>query len=270
MAREKPPARNPREDKSLSYGRQSSEELVHERPAWIIPAAVAAGVLILSGFFLYYYFGPTTKELLGLDPRASIDDTPVEAIIADRRFLIPENYTRYPKQRDGGRQRELDMHALWPQMAPYSAQHEQDFADNGSSSNVIFFSLRETSTPLSSDKRLKNIYSKYLATPEPEKDPTGLKRFTFRENSGYGDQFLLVGHDADKRLLLLTCDRDTPLVESPNCSRTLLIAPNLELTYRYKRTHLKDWETIDEKIRALVASFDTTQKVEGLQGSFTE
>ena len=60
---------------------------MHERPAWIIPAAVAAGVLILSGFFLYYYFGPTTKELLGLDPRASIDDAPVEAIVADRQEL---------------------------------------------------------------------------------------------------------------------------------------------------------------------------------------
>ena len=243
---------------------------MHERPAWIIPAVVAAGVLILSGFFLYYYFGPTTKELLGLDPRASIDDTPVEAIIADRRFLIPENYTRYPKQRGGGEQRELDMHALWSGMAPYSAEHEQDFANNGPNSNVIFFSLKETSTALSSDKRLKNIYSGYLSSPKAEKKEAGLDRFAFREDSGYGDQFLLVGRDADKRLLLLTCDRDTPLVESPNCSRTLLIAPNLELTYRYKRTHLKDWATIDDKIRALVASFDTTQKVDGLQGSFSE
>ncbi|NIJ40220.1 hypothetical protein FHS78_000475 [Parvibaculum indicum] len=254
----------------MSYGRQSSEELVHERPAWIIPAAVAAGVLILSGFFLYYYFGPTTKELLGLDPRASIDDAPVEAIVADRRFLIPENYTRYPNQRGGGVRREIDMHALWPDMAPYSAEHEQDFANNGPASDVIFFSLKETSTPLSSDKRLKNIYSKYLVSPEPEKDATGLDRFAFRENSGYGDQFMLVGQDADQHTLLITCDRDMPLVESPNCSRTLLVAPNLELTYRYKRTHLKDWAEIDRRIRALAASFDTTRTVEGLQGSFSE
>ena len=243
---------------------------MHERPAWIIPAAIAAGVLILSGFFLYYYFGPTTKELLGLDPRASIDDTPVEALIADRRFLIPENYTRYPSQRGGGEQREMDMHALWPDMAPYSAEHEQDFANNGPRSDVIFFSLKETSTPLSSEKRLQNIYSKYLLSPTPARDETGLERFAFRKDSGYGDQFLLVGQDGEHHMLLITCDHDAPLVESPNCSRTLLIAPNLELTYRYKRAHLEDWAAIDEKIRALVTSFDTTQKVEGLQGSFSD
>ncbi len=57
----------------------------------------------LSGAFLYYYFGPTPSEILELDPRASAADRKIETIVADRRFLIPENYTRYPTQRSGGR-----------------------------------------------------------------------------------------------------------------------------------------------------------------------
>ena len=51
--------------------RQSGGELVHERPAWILPVLAAFAVLVLSGVFLYYYFGPTPGEILGKDPRAS-------------------------------------------------------------------------------------------------------------------------------------------------------------------------------------------------------
>ncbi len=68
----------------------------------------------------YYYFGPTPGELLGLDPRASSASGEVEAIVGNTRFLIPEHYTRYPSQRGGGRIAAIDMHALLPDLEPYS------------------------------------------------------------------------------------------------------------------------------------------------------
>ena len=87
----------------MARGNQSGDELVRERPAWIIPLLVLAGVLIFSGAFLYYYFGPTPGEILGMDPRASAAEENIEVIVGNTRFMVPEHYTRYPNQRTGGR-----------------------------------------------------------------------------------------------------------------------------------------------------------------------
>ncbi|MEQ8267908.1 MAG: hypothetical protein RH982_11970 [Parvibaculum sp.] len=249
---------------------RSDDGLVRERPAWIIPALVFVGVLTFSGAFLYYYFGPTPGELLGLDPRASTAARKVETIVGDTRFLIPEHYTRYPSQRGGGRRPVIDMHALLPGMQPYAPDLQDEFADNSASSDVVYFSLSETEAPLNGARRLSEIYSKYLATTEPQPGPDGLRLFPFRDNSGYANQDLLVGKDAEERMVLIICDRTTPLVDSPNCSRSLLLGPRLELAYRYKRDHLDDWLEIDGAVTALVTRFEAIEPTDDLQGSILD
>lgn len=245
---------------------QSDDQYVRERPAWIIPGLVLIGVLTFSGAFLYYYFGPTPSEILGLDPRASAASRKIDAIVADRRFLIPEHYTRYPNQRGDGRRTNIDMHALLPDMTPYDTDLQERFIDNSADSDVIYFALTETATPLGAARRLKEIYSKYLASPEPEQDTDGLQRFMFRDDSGYANQDLLVGTDDNDRMVLLVCDRRSPLVDSPNCTRSLLLGPRLDLTYRYKRNRLDDWREIDRAVMKLVGEFETREEIDGLQG----
>lgn len=250
----------------MARGSQSDDDYVRERPAWIIPGLVLIGVLTFSGAFLYYYFGPTPSEILGLDPRASAADRKIETIIADRRFLIPEHYTRYPSQRSGGRRTNIDMHALLPDLTPYGSDLQERFIDNSTDSDVIYFTLAETATPLSSARRLRDIYSKYLATPEPEQDRAGLQRFAFRDDSGYANQDLLVGKDDEERMVLLLCDRESALVDSPNCTRSLLLGSSLDLTYRYKRSQIGNWREIDNAVMKLVGEFETREPVDELQG----
>jgi hypothetical protein len=254
----------------LARRKQDDGELVHERPAWIIPALVAVAVLSFSSFFLYHYFGPTPGELLGRAPRASAETRKVEAVVGGTRFLIPENYTRYPAQRTGGAQPQIDMHALLPDFSPYTPEHQADFADNTPGASVIFFTLHAAATMLPAERRLREVYSKYLASPKPEKDETGLEKFRFRADSGYKDQDLLVGTDADGRLVLLTCQRRAPLIESPNCTRTLLLTQNLALTYRYKRAHLAEWQRIDELMIRIVNSFEAPGLPNDLEGTITD
>lgn len=254
----------------MARNRQSDGELVHERPAWIIPALVILAVLAFSSFFLYHYFGPTPGELLGHAPRASADTRKVEAVVGGTRFLIPENYTRYPSQRAGGAQPQIDMHALLPDFSPYTPEHQAEFADNSPEASVVFFTLHAGAAMLPAERRLKDVYSKYLVSPTPEKDETGLKKFSFRDDSGYKDQDLLIGTDADGRLVLLTCQRKTPLVESPNCTRTLLLTQNLALTYRYKRAHLAEWQRIDELMVRIVTSFEAPGLPNDLEGTITD
>lgn len=250
----------------MARGRQTDDELVRERPAWMIPLLVFAGVLTFSGIFLYYYFGPTPAELLGRDARASSASDGIEFIIADQRFVIPENYTRYPAQRGGGRMTMVDMHALLPGLQPYAPDLQDSFADNSIRSNVIYLSLSQRDAALNSSRRLKEIYSKYLASAEPEEGPDGLQLFRFRDDTGYANQDLLVGKDAEERIFLLICDRRSALIESPNCSRSVLLGPRLELSYRYKRHHIDEWRTIDRSVAALVDRFASVEPMEDLQG----
>ena len=236
----------------------------------MIPLLVFAGVLTFSGVFLFYYFGPTPAELLGRDPRASSASAAIEFIIADQRFVIPENYTRYPAQRGGGRMNMVDMHALLPGLQPYSPDLQENFADNSFRSDVIYFSLSQRDAALNSSRRLRDVYSKYLDRAEPEEGPDGLQLFRFRDNTGYANQDLLVGKDAEERILLLICDRRSAAVESPNCYRSVLLGQRLELTYRFKRHHLDRWREIDQSITALVDRFAATEPVDDLQGSLAD
>ena len=250
----------------MARGRQTNDELVRERPAWIIPVLALLGVLTFSGVFLYYYFGPTPAELLGLDPRASSGTGKIEVIVADQRFVIPENYTRYPTQRAGGRMAGIDLHALLPGLQPYAQELQESFADNSARSDAIYISLAQRQAALSSSRRLKDVYSKYLESAEPEEGPEGLQLFRFRNDTGYADQDLLVGKDAEERILLLLCDRRTATIDSPKCFRTLLLGPRLELTYRFKRHHLGKWREIDKSVMSLIDRFAAIESMDDLQG----
>lgn len=240
----------------MARRQQGGGELVHERPAWILPALVILTVTAFSGLFLYYYFGPRPAELLGQNPRASAATRRVEAIIGGMRFLIPENFTRYPAQRHGGDHDEMAMHALLPGFTPYGPAYDNEFADQSASSRVIYFTLQKSEAMLPAERRLKEIYARQFVSPTPERDRTGLDRFTFKDSSGFRDQDLLAGTDKDGRLVLLMCQRATELNESPNCTRTIMMTSSLSLTYRYKREHVRDWQRIDELTLRIVSSFE--------------
>jgi len=236
--------------------KQESEDGVRERPAWIFPALVILAVAGLSTLFLYYYFGPTPAELLGRDPKGSIKTEKVTAVIGGTAFLVPQNYTRYRAQRSGGTITSLDMHALLPGFEPFSPSDAAKFRDNTPTSPVIFFTLRNAGNTLDAERRLRDVYSQHFRNPRAEPGPGGLDLFRFRDNSGYKDQDLLVGGDAQGRLVLLLCERETPTNESPNCSRTVLLTPKLALSYRYKRSRVENWQQIDRSLLNLIKAFE--------------
>lgn len=254
----------------MARQKQDGGELVHERPAWILPALVILAVTAFSGLFLYYYFGPTPGELLGQSPRASAESRNVEAVVGGTRFLIPENYTRYPSQRSGGIHTEIAMHALLPDFSPYTPSLQSEFSDNSPDAEVIFFTLHQAEATLPAERRLKEIYARLFTSPTPKHMSNGLDRFTFKEDSGYRDQDLFAGTDNEGHLVLLICQHTTDLVESPNCTRTLLMTQGLALTYRYKRNHLDSWKRIDELMIRIITSFEAPGLPNDLEGTITD
>jgi len=232
-----------------------SNSMVQERPAWVIPAAVAVGVAVFSAAFAYYYFGPTPSELLGLDPRASDSQEEVEMVIGDRHFLIPANYTRYPLQRVGGTQDEIDLHALLPELAPYTIERREGFENNSPTSKLIHMKIHLAGALLPSSRRLDDIYSRHLASQSSLPGPSGLLQYDFASTSGYRDQDLFVAERENEQPFLFLCFRETDVIFSPNCTRTLHLTEEVALTYRYKRAQIDNWESIDRTVMARLESF---------------
>lgn len=237
----------------------SNDQYVHERPAWLIPAAVMAGVIVFSAAFAYYYFGPTPSELLGLDPRASESTEQVDVEIGEMRFLIPANFTRYPLQRIGGLQDEIDLHALLPELSPYSQNRQQDFESNAEDADAIHFKIFKADDLLPASRRLDDVYSRHLVNHEPVDGPYGLSVYNFAETSGYRDQTLFTA-ELENDTLLLMCFDPSEIVFSPSCTRTFHLQDNIAITYRYKRAHLENWHRIDTTLAALVRSFIAPHK----------
>ena len=237
----------------------SNDQYVQERPAWLIPVMVIAGVIIFSAIFVYYYFGPTPSELLGLDPRASESTERVDVEIGDLHFLIPANFTRYPLQRVGGLQDEIDLHALLPELSPYSQERREAFESNAEDADAIHFKIYLAKDLLPASRRLDDIYMRHLTNREPLEGPYGLALYNFNDNSGYRDQSLLTAQ-LDQNLLLLLCFNASVIVFSPSCTRTFHLSDEVAVTYRYKRAHLEDWHRIDSVLTALVNSFIVANK----------
>jgi len=234
-----------------------SDQYVKERPAWLIPATVALGVSLFSALFGYYYFGPTPSEILGLDPRASDSSERVDMMIGRERFLIPANFTRYPLQRVGGTQDEIDLHALLPELAPYTANRQAAFENNTPDAIVVHIKIHRSEGLMPAARRLDDIYARHLLSRTPESGAAGLDLYRFAEGTGYKDQELYVADQADGQPLLLLCFKHSDVIFSPNCTRTFHLTDTVAVTYRYKRAQLENWQSTDQAIIALVKSFIT-------------
>lgn len=234
-----------------------SDQYVKERPAWLIPVAVALGVSLFSALFGYYYFGPTPSEILGLDPRASDSSEKVDMMIGDERFLIPANFTRYPLQRVGGTQDEIDLHALLPELAPYTANRQAAFENNAPDASVVHIKIHRANGLMPAARRLDDIYARHLYSRTPESGAAGLSLYRFAEGTGYKDQELYVADQPDGQPLLILCFKHSDVIFSPNCTRTFHLTDTVAVTYRYKRAQLENWQSTDQAIIALVRSFIT-------------
>ena len=230
-------------------------DILEERPSWIIPAAIITAILILSGVFLYYYFGPTVNDLMDRTPRATSRTDTVKVQIDDVHFVVPANFTRFARGRARGRHDQIELHALLPDFEPFSEGNRDVFEGYSPSSPVIQFDIGEIDNLLDSKTRFNEIYRKYISNEEENAAEFGLRRYRFIPNSGYENQELFARVLKNGELFLILCERKSSLVPAPHCLRMTQIGDELALTYRYKRPYLKDWRRIESDVIELVQSF---------------
>jgi len=246
---------------------QHGEEIVTEESPWRYPAIIIALTLLLSGFVAYYYLGDGLPGLTGSLPRASVRETPIHMEIGDARFVVPENYTQYPRDRRDGTTDGISLYTLFPTREGYSARHSDLFQVSEHEAEprdrllqterfVIHFEVHIRRLPLSEADRVNDIYRERLVDPEGEVFNEELTKYTFSGESTYNDTDLLLGEEGGNVVAIL-CTQRSNMVPNPNCRRTLDLPDGLRLSYRFKRAHLEDWRTINDGLIELIDSWRT-------------
>ncbi|MBI1239893.1 MAG: hypothetical protein GC199_11195 [Alphaproteobacteria bacterium] len=243
----------------MSQGPSAGGEIIKRHSAWRWPFFISLGVTVLGAGVMAYYFAPAPGDITGTNPKATISTAPVNLTVGGIDFEIPANYTRIPKSRAGGKQEEVALHALLPDLAPATAANEAEFADSSPTARRVMMLIHLNGTPLTERDRFVRVFQNQVVDPEGEDGPYGLTLYTFQPRSGYAGHDLFTGVDARGQLAVIRCAIEAPDLPAPECQRDLDLAPGLSLSYQYKREFLTDWKKIDADIVNLVTGFRSVQ-----------
>ncbi len=160
----------------------------------------------------------------------------------------------YSSARSGGMRKDLSLWAMYPGFHGYTDWEASNFSGNSADSPVIYMLIHEDHFNITEAARLQRIYLNYVVDPAGKPGAFGLTQYTFRDDSGYRAQDLFVGQSANHPVVL-RCERLAQDNASPSCMRDERIGKNVALSYRFKRTHLADWQDIAGGVDTLIASF---------------
>ncbi len=228
---------------------------------WGTPVFLGAGALLcLAGLGAAgLIFQPRLQDLAGRSPAFEMSGDIAEVNLGESVFYIPRNYIR--SEAGAGGSGRIALHALGPQLVPYTLENWERFESESAASRLVRFWLLERRPALGGEERFEQFYRKYVLPGEPHPAASDLRRYRLSSGSGRADEEVLTGTDAAGRFALLICFLDIPRVPSPGCRRTLLLEDGLSLTYGFKRAHLERWRELDAALRSLVARF--REKPEG-------
>lgn len=231
------------------------DDNARQESSWGTPLRILLITVLFAAGFLYYYFGPSINELQGNRPEASANTTLISLSIGGQHFTIPENYTQFPRARRGGSRANVALYAKLPDLTPYTIADENLFESNEPDSPIVHFQLESQRSPFNEAERIERIYMPSVVDREGERALYGLTHFRFVEGSGNQDQDLFLGTDELGRTAAIICDRNLQDILPPSCRRFTELTGGVNLSYRFKRNHLRDWKLIDGSVRSLALSF---------------
>jgi hypothetical protein len=237
----------------------NSEEDVRQHSGWLIPLVVFVVTAGLSALFLLFYLAPDPSAFIQQHTAPTTMTTPVALSVNGLKFKVPANYIMYREARSGGRRKDLALFTVLPDFRGYSHADAAAFTDHSADSPIIYILIRDEHLNLPESERFKRIYLAYAADPKGKPGPFGLTQYRFRNDSGYRDEDLFVGHDAG-HLVVMRCWRFAADMPNPNCLRDRRLSQGVAMTYRFKRSHLGQWRVIAEGVSGLLSRFEAQAK----------
>jgi hypothetical protein len=230
--------------------RSGTEDIVRERPAWLIPAMALAATALLSAGILLYYFAPAPDLLISRTLDQDRPERVFAATLGDNRFLLPERYVREIVEDRSGKIESIELHAEWPlQLADPPAV---DLARRRllDPATALYLTLTTADPGADSGRRLEELYGLYFDGPGTDAG-NGLTRHGFKPGSGYADQELFVGGEGERRFIA-RCFPDSPQPIVATCLRDRLADTGLAVRYRFNRELLPEWQQLEAGVTALL------------------
>jgi hypothetical protein len=209
-----------------------------------LPLLALLGGIVLAAIVIAWLLWPRWPA-----PNVAVDVPSLPIIVQGVTFSIPPNAIRLKAQRKPGVQERVDLVFMWPSLTP----PEQRPVPVASSQAIdrIFMTIVGSDATLPPLERFTTIYPRYLETSIGATD-SGLTMRPFRADTPYEGEDILYDNDNPARFLV-RCTRDGAAAMIGMClyERRLGTA---DLTLRFPRAWLSDWQNVLRGIDRLIAS----------------
>jgi type II secretory pathway component PulJ len=183
------------------------------------------------------------------------DATPREIVIGNNVLELPANMIRFARQRRDGVADRVDLYLRWPEMLGYRPEFLADFNGSQSEKRLLFLTFEPKATSEDMSGRYGPIYSTLTQAPGI-KDPSGLTVQKFRTDSGFINEELLIGlEQAGRAPFVARClDQVSAKDSLAPCQRDIFVGDDLQVTYRFPRKMLADWQNLDRQVRTFAGA----------------
>ena len=208
------------------------------------PILLFAAVCVTATLYVTYVLWPRWP-----DAPVARNAPSIPLVIAGTAFNIEPAAIRIPIQRRGGTLARVDLAYLWPSLMPPDPAIKVVDGAPVNPNERVFAVIQSSEGTLPLAERVQTIYPRYLV-PEPVAGPDGLTLRPFRDGTPYQGEDLVFEQAAPDRFLA-RCSRKG-VTNSGSCLLERRVG-NTDITFRFPRDWLGDWQNVAAGIDTLMA-----------------
>ncbi len=242
-----------REDFGLLYAqlRNTQRVSLKQRSIWVIMSIMLIGFIASAGTIMAYYFLPNQDLLFGERKSAGSMDKLIHVEYGGDEYIVPEPFVRQVDRTVTGRVKRIEVRVPWPY---WSGDRQPIFADAlNRLTGSLFIGFEPRPDQLSPQERITRVYYRYFAGP-PVNTAEGTQRYTFKSDSPYPFAELFTGK-LDGREVIIRCEPGAERSGPSLCESEISLNQKTMARYRFHRSHLPEWRTLDKTARELVSTF---------------
>jgi hypothetical protein len=210
----------------------------------LAPLVVFAAVAVFAALYVAYILWPRWP-----DRPVTLDAPSLPIVIAGVAFNIEPAAIRMGIQRHPGSHERVDLSYLWPKLSPPDPAIKSTDGAPLDPNERLFVTIASGEATLPLIERVQTIYPRYLVA-EPVAGPPGLTFRGFRDDTPYKGEDLVFESAAPEHFLA-RCSRKG-VTNSGVCLLERRIG-NADITLRFPRDWLTDWQNVATGIDKLIA-----------------
>ena len=208
------------------------------------PVLFFAAVSCFAAGYVAYVLWPRWP-----DAPVAADAPSLPMIVGGIAFNIEPAAIRQSIQRRPGTRDRVDLAYLWPSLVPPDPALKTIAGVPADPNERLFVTIQTADGTLPLLERVQTIYPRYLV-PEPVAGPAGLTLRGFRNNTPYQGEELVFESNAPEHFLARCARRG--VINSGSCLLERRIG-NADITIRFPRDWLSNWQSIASGIDSLIA-----------------